>query len=271
MNHNGPTTNKSVTHRTLLAVCTLIVVGYFLVTPPAPLAKAHLIGYAICHQMPAHSFHPGGRQLPLCARCTGTYIGVSVSMAMLIVSRRLRAGEMLERWMLLGMVAFIAVMGIDGINSYLTLFDSLPHLYAPRNWLRAATGSLNGIALTMIVWPIFNFTLWKSPQRVRPLNTWWELLGLLAADAAVVAVVQAEPPWSLYPVALLTTAGVLWMLTLVNTMILLIVFRRDGRAERWRDVVLPMLCGLVMTLIELTAMGTFRYLLTGTLYWPGAT
>ena len=261
---------KSILHRVLIAACSLVVVGYLLATPLTPLEKARLIGYAICHQMPEHSFHPGGHQLPLCARCTGTYIGVIVSMTMLVASRRLRAGEMVDRWMIVTLVAFIGIMGIDGINSYLTFFDNLPHLYTPRNWLRAATGSLNGIALTMIVWPIFNFTLWKEPQLVEPLRNWRELLKLLIADAVVVAVVQAEPPWSLYPVALLTTAGVLWMLTLVNTMILLIVSRRDGQAERWSDVVSPMLCGLVVTLFELTAMGAFRYLITGTLSWPGA-
>jgi len=32
--------------------------------------------------------------------------------------------------------------------------------------------------------------------------------------------------------------------------------------------VAPLLGGLTVTLLELTTMGTFRYLLTGTLGWP---
>ena len=175
---------------------------------------------------------------------------------------------MLSTGMIVVMVLFIAAMGIDGLNSYLSLFGNMPHLYAPKNRLRAATGSLNGMALSMIVLPIFNFTLWKHPQPVRPLKNIWELLGMVAVDALVVAIVQFEPPWLLYPVALLSTAGVLWMLTLVNTMILLIVFRQDSQAETWRDATSSLLVGLMATLLELTTMGVLRYMLTGTASWP---
>jgi uncharacterized membrane protein len=31
--------------------------------------------FAICHQMPERSFKYKGRQFPLCARCTGIFIG----------------------------------------------------------------------------------------------------------------------------------------------------------------------------------------------------
>jgi hypothetical protein len=58
------------------------------------------------------------------------------------------------------------------------------------------------------------------------------------------------------------------MLTLVNTMILLILFRRDSQAEAWQDAILPLLGGLVAALLELTAMGVLRFTLTGTMGWP---
>ena len=45
----------------------------------------------------------------------------------------------------------------------------------------------------------------------------------------------------LYPLALISAGGVLWMLALVNTMILLILFRQDSQAETWRDAVPPLL------------------------------
>jgi hypothetical protein len=176
---------------------------------------------------------------------------------------------MLPTPLLVVMVAFIVIMGIDGINSYLYLINGSVFLYEPRNWLRAATGSLNGIALSNIVLPVFNYTLWKDPKEDRrPLRNGWELLALLGTLAAVVAVVQSEPLWLLYPVAIATTGGVLGMLTLVNTLILLIVLKRDSEAKTWRDALPMLLLGLAATLIELTAMGTLRYLVTGTLSWP---
>jgi uncharacterized membrane protein len=268
---NGLTEAPSQKHpwrRILIAVGALVVLGFLLVPPLAPLDKANLVGYSICHQIPDRSFHLAGRRLPLCARCTGTYLGVAIGFATIALLRRWRAAEMLPTWMIVTMVCFIGIMGIDGINSYLYLLRGQPLLYVPQNWLRAATGSINGIALSLIVTPIFNFTLWKNPPQERPVKNVWELLGMLAATAAVVAIVQAEPGWLLYPVSLLTTAGVLWMLTLVNTMILLILFRQDSQAETWRDALASLLPGLTVTLIELTLMGTFRYFLTGTLGWP---
>lgn len=261
-------TRKGRVRRLAIAACVLIVLGYAFYPPLAPLEKADLIGYAICHQIPDRSFHFGGCQAPLCARCTGTYLGVAIGFAAIALLRRWRAGEMLSTPMVVVMVSFIAIMGIDGLNSYLSLFGTMPTLYTPQNWLRAATGSLNGIALSMIVWPVFNFTLWRNPQAVRPLRSVRELLGVLAADALIIAVVSSEPAWLHYPVALLGVAGVLWMLTLVNSMILLILTRRESRAETWRDALVPLSLGLVTALIELTAMGTLRYLLTGTLGWP---
>jgi hypothetical protein len=175
---------------------------------------------------------------------------------------------MLPTGIIIVMVSFIGLMGVDGLNSYLSLFPNMPHLYAPRNWLRAGSGSLNGIALSMIVFPVFNYTLWRRTDPGTPLKNGWELLPVLAVDAGAVALVQSEPAWLLYPIALLTVGCVVWMLTMVNTMILAIMFRYDSQAESWRDAALPILGGLAVALVELTTMGTIRYLITGTLGWP---
>jgi uncharacterized membrane protein len=255
---------KHALRQIVAVVCGLIVLGYLFFPPEAPLQKATLVGYSI----PDRSFHMNGIQLPLCARCTGTYLGVAIGFLAVALLRRWYAGELLPKGMIVIAVAFIGIMGFDGVNSYLSLFPGMPHLYTPHNWLRAATGSLNGIALTMIVLPVFNYTLWKTTQPIPPLKNVWELLGIVAVTAGVVFVVQSEPAWLLYPVAMISTLGVLWMLTIVNTMILLIVFRQEGRAETWRDAVPALLGGLTVALIELTAMGVLRYALTGTMGWP---
>ncbi len=254
--------------RVLTVLGALLVLGVYLFPTIAPLDKANLIGYAICHQIPERSFHLGEHRLPLCARCTGTYLGAVVGFAAIALLGRWRGGEMLPTWMVVLMGGFVAAMGFDGLNSYLDLVIGRPLLYEPQNWLRAATGTLNGIALSMIVMPVLNVTLWKRPAPARPLRNAWELLGVLFAAGGLVALVQAEPAWLLYPVGLITAAAVLWMLTAVNTMILLIVFHQDGQASTWQQVAPAFLGGLVAGTIELALIGTARYLLTGTLSWP---
>lgn len=271
MEHNGSPQARPRRHllrRVLVVVGSLTVLGYLLFPPVAPLDKANLVGYAICHQIPARSFHMAGHRLPLCARCTGTYLGVAIGFAALAVLGRWRAAEMPQKWLVIVLVCFIAIMGIDGLNSYLDLVVDRSLLYEPQNWLRAASGSLNGIALSLIVMPVFNYTLWKDPKRERSIQSVWELLGIVAVVAITVGAVQAEPAWLLYPIALLTAAGVLWMLTLVNTMIMVIILQRDSQAETWRDAAAALLMGLTTALVELTVMGTFRYLATGTTAWP---
>ena len=39
---------------------------------------AYTVGAMICHQLPERSFHLWGVQLPVCARCTGIYVGSAV-------------------------------------------------------------------------------------------------------------------------------------------------------------------------------------------------
>lgn len=52
-----------------------------LVAPPAAFAAGHFI----CHQRPERSFFLHGRQLPVCARCTGLYAGAAVAAPIAIV------------------------------------------------------------------------------------------------------------------------------------------------------------------------------------------
>ena len=41
-------------------------------------AFAYAMGSVICHQLPERSFFIDGRQLPVCARCTGLYVSGAV-------------------------------------------------------------------------------------------------------------------------------------------------------------------------------------------------
>ena len=39
----------------------------------------YAIGHVVCHQLPARSFHLWMTSLPVCARCTGIYLGAAVT------------------------------------------------------------------------------------------------------------------------------------------------------------------------------------------------
>ncbi|MGC8839564.1 MAG: DUF2085 domain-containing protein, partial [Anaerolineae bacterium] len=203
-------------------------------------------------------FFLGGRALPLCARCTGTFLGATVSLLAAAWRGRGRSGSLPPAGILGVLVLSIAVWAVDGLNSFLSLFPNLPSLYAPSNLLRLATGLLNGVALTNLALPVANLTLWEVPCPEPPLRTWGELASLWAVLGVCGALV-AWGPGPLYgPVAFWSILGVVALLTLVNSVIAAVVLGREGKARTLQDLTLPLALGFLLTCGEVAGIVTLR-------------
>lgn len=171
MNGMNQTTPQSTAHRLsrwLVPLAALIVFGvWFYIAPPGLLGKADSIGYAICHRIDERSFQIFGRQLPLCARCTGEFYAAGTSLLFFAFVSPRKSG--MPGWKLgAPLILFLLAFGFDGSNSYLYLlkqtsgaFENIPNLYIPNNTLRLFTGSGMGIALASILFPAFNGSAWK--------------------------------------------------------------------------------------------------------------
>src|SRR5574341_330843 len=249
-----------------VGVAALVFAAWLLGTPPGLLGKADAVGYAVCHRIDERSFHIGDRQLPLCARCTGTYLGALVGMLALAVMGR-RAGGLPTRPLLVILLGFIAVMGFDGVNSYLTLFPGAPHLYEPQNWLRLVTGTFNGMAMAALVFPVLNQTLWKNWENRPALSGFRDLGVLVVLGVIVIGLVLTENPVILYPLALLSALGVVALLTMLDTTLLLILTRRDGRVERWTGALLPLVAGFTLAILQIGLIDAARFAVFRT--WGG--
>ncbi len=100
-----------------LVVCTLALLTVWVVkTPPGLLGKADAVGYAVCHRAPARSFILGDRPMPLCARCSGTFLGGF--MALIFMTRLGRRGDLPDTKTSLMLGAFLVGFGLDGLNSF---------------------------------------------------------------------------------------------------------------------------------------------------------
>ncbi|MCS7261586.1 MAG: DUF2085 domain-containing protein [Anaerolineae bacterium] len=239
------------------------VIGAFLLLSPGDvLTKTRLIGYAVCHQLPERSFHLAGEQLPLCARCSGTFLGALSGFVLLTLRGRQRAIGLPPTPILVVLVTFIIALGIDGLNSYLTFFPSLPHLYQPHNWLRLTTGTFNGLALSAIIYPVLNYSLWRDVVNTPSVKDFKELGLLIVTGTGIVFVVLLQPAPLLLPLAVLSTLGVLTVLTALNTILLLMVLNCYGRIVKWQQALLPLWTGLAVSFIELGAIDLLRYLVT---------
>ena len=260
----------------LIALAALLVMGFYTVTDSSRLAHSHLLdaadwtGYAFCHRITSHSLMVNGRQLPLCARCTGMYLGVALTFLVLWLAGRLRRSELPPLPILLALASFVAVMGIDGLNSYSHFFPSTPHLYEPRNWLRLATGAGTGLAMGLVVWPALGQALWQQPEYRPPVANGRELGGLVLVVATAVGLALSNQPALLYVLAIVSTAGLLLVLTAINTVLWLVLRRRDGRASRWPEAVLPLVVGFMLSAVQIATISWLRFQLTGTMTgFPG--
>ncbi|MGL5437570.1 MAG: DUF2085 domain-containing protein [Lachnospiraceae bacterium] len=83
-----------------------------------------------CHQLPDRSFFYKGKQFPVCARCTGVFIGqvAAISVSFFHAVSAALSGVL------------IAIMGIDWTVQYLSIKTS-------NNWRRLLTGFCGGFGL----------------------------------------------------------------------------------------------------------------------------
>jgi len=252
----------------LLAGGLAIIAAIWFIAPGGLLDKADHVGYAVCHQIPIRTPFFGGRPLPLCARCSGQFLGALAGLMLLIALGRGKAGRLPPAVVTAVLLGFIALWALDGLNSYLTLFPGAPHLYEPHNLLRTTTGAMQGVALISLVLPFFNVTLWARPSPRPTINSLREMTLLLGLIALITAAVGSQWVPLLYPLALLSVAGTLLMLTMVMAMLLTLALRRDGRAQGWRDALPLLVAGLALALILVLGINLLRAWLTAQMGLP---
>ncbi|MGD8854961.1 MAG: DUF2085 domain-containing protein [Chloroflexota bacterium] len=275
INHNlGPISRRLVPLVVVGAV--LLLMAFYSVTDGSRLAHdfvldgADYAGYSVCHRITERSFSIAGRQMPLCARCTGMYLGVSVAFVVLALAGRRRWSYLPPLRIILVLLGFIGLWAIDGINSYSHFFPNLPHAYEPRNWLRLLTGLGAGLTMGIILFPALAQTLWRDQIHRPAIANLRELLGLTLLALLVGALVLTEQPAILYVLGLASAAGVLTVLTAINTTAVLILSRKDAQASRLREALVPLAIGLVLAVLQIALISFIRFSATGTLTgFPG--
>jgi len=244
----------------------LTLTAWLLNTPPGLLGKADAIGYAVCHRIDLRSFHLGYRQIPLCARCSGMYLGAMLGLIFQAVIGRRRTG--IPSWKIIVPISLFAVAFIiDGLNSFLSLFPGAPGIYEPSNTYRLITGTGMGLAIAIVLYPAFNATVWRMIDP-RPALLNFKSFALLVAIAfGLNALILLENPLILYPLSIISAAGVVVLLTLVYSMVLMMVFKVENRYNQLSHFLYPMLGGMTIALIQIGLLDFVRFFFTGT--WDG--
>jgi len=258
-----PPSKRSRLSTILLITIPAAIISLFLAaTPPGLWEKARIIGYALCHQLPQRSFFIHEHQTPLCARCTGMYLGFSIGLIFMILRRRTHAARMPPTAIIAVLIGFITIMGIDGINSTISIIPGAPQLYHTTNIHRIVTGTLFGIAMCMLFFPVFSTAIWRQPSGDRSLKNWRELIGLVLVAFALDAIVLTQADWLFYPITILSIVGPLLLLSFMGAIIVLTLRNLVNNIDRWKQMALPMFAGVALGLVLITMMDFFRASIT---------
>ncbi len=230
------------------------------------LAVANWFGSGLCHQWDSHSYSINGVPLCLCARCTGTYLGVLLTLVVLALRTRGRV-QMPRAPYLFAFVIFFVMWAGDGVNSLLSSMRGAPFLYPPQNLFRLTTGMLMGIALGSLAFVILN-SLLTSPaldKAVPPLFTRGrEFVLLLALGAGTVALINTQWDWLLYPVTTMLLVAMVGVNSIIWFGFLSSLYANPTeRTVMRRNLVLS----LILTLVLLSGIALSR-LMSGVTYEP---
>lgn len=259
--------------RTLLLLISfflLALLGLYSVSDPAQLPHNHalfgadFIAASVCHRIPSHTFFINGRPLPLCARCSGIYLGIVIVFLFALVFRRERHGAFPKRTALAGWLSLIGIMAFDGTNSLLHSISAI-QLYEPNNSLRLITGMGAGLAIGVLAVVLFAQASWRHTIPQPPVGNWRDAACLLAAAFVVIFLILSNQTLILYVLGITSAVGVVAILATLYLVIVQLLLRRDGRASRWRALVPLGVCAVAITLVQIVALSTIRLNLTGSL------
>ena len=96
------------------------------------------IGGYTCHQMHERSFSYKGYQFPVCARCTGIFIGQIIGVLCIVLGLRID---------FLWSIVLILPMAIDGLIQLMKIMES-------NNFRRFITGFISGVGYTYLLFNI---------------------------------------------------------------------------------------------------------------------
>jgi len=259
----------------VVVAAVVVLTGWLLYTPPGFLNKLDAIAYAVCHRIAERSFQIGSVPLPLCARCTGMYLGAVAGLVFQSVRGWKRSKA--PGWGIIAvLIAFVVIFGIDGANSYLYLLKQLrpgilphiPNIYIPNNTLRLLTGSGMGLVIAAMLFPAFNQSVWSDYDDSRAGLAGWKAFGLLVGiQICLDLLVLTQLPAILYPVGIISVLGVLLLLTMVYAIVWVMITGQENKFSKIRQLWLPILAGFTITMVQILGIDILRFWLTGT--WGG--
>ena len=245
----------------LTVLLAVLVATWLLVTPSGWWEKIRLLGYAVCHQIETRSLFYHDMQSPLCARCTGMYLGGLLAIG--YQAWQGRKGRFPPGWVMMILGLLFIWFGVDGVNSFLHFIPGFTYGYQPSNLVRLITGMGVGLGIGAILTPLFNQTAWVDWINRSFFEKWYGFPILLLIATFMTLGIYSQQPVILLPAMLASGLGVVFLLGALHSVIAMMLIKRSNRQLRWKEMTLPLLIGLNVAIIQILVTSLLRFLLTG--------
>jgi hypothetical protein len=154
------------------------------------------------------------------------------------------------------MGVFVAAMGYDGVTSYAGLRETT-------NELRLITGLGVGFSAAALVAPMLNDVLWRGGGLGRVLDPVWRFVIWLVAIPVAYLLIGGLGLRLGVAFLLLIAASIVFTLAAVNLVIVGMLPPFDRRAERLRQLALPIALAVLVAFLEIALAAQLRIFLTG--------
>ena len=225
-------------------------------TPHGSFAKIFSIGSSLCHQIPSHSFVLNGVQFPLCARCTGLYLGSLIGLIYAVISGK-KTGIPKTPYLIL-LAAIFIVWGTDGVNSLISGFLARPFLYQTSNLTRLVTGYGMGLVMSTALSTLFNATMWEKSDSTPILRTPMQVGLYVLACATINLLIISNSPFLFMLAAYLATLTALAIITLLYAVFWVIISKKENTFDSPRGLWVFLIAGLATALLQITLLITLR-------------
>jgi len=182
------------------------------------------IGFAICHQLSHRTPVISGLHLPLCARCTGIYLGVVCGYLYILIRGKWRSGDLPNPPYGFILAGFICLTFIDGFTTFLKLRPE-------SEYLRVLTGLFTGSALPTFAYPLLIGEITDKTSDKPLMGSWIDLTVFIILLFIIFGIYCVSPPGSFYIISILSIIGVILIFSNLFGMLIAMMIKPQKAIE----------------------------------------
>lgn len=210
------------------------------------------LGGGLCHQRIERTFSINDLNMPVCSRCTGIYLGIFLSLLVIVLLERKIKGEFPSLKILLVSMGVFLLMGADVVLSFLGLIQS-------GNVIRLATGFMTGWFIVLLLFPLANNAMFKRFIKKNYLDNWKKFLIWIIAGAVWAVLFVFTYQYILIFWAVLSVLGQITLVTLILFILFFSLNRRLlGSIDSWKKYLLAMAAGIILSAALLSLFSFLR-------------